>query len=527
MKLRIFLLLLALSSVAAFSQSIQWKDQNIYGNLILTNLTPTTVPYLDGSRIVQSSATTPTELGFVHNVTSSLCGINQSCTETNKSISGSSNTLTNIPLSAFTNLGTTTTLLHGNAAGNPSFSAVSLTADVSGITPVANGGTGVNNLTSASVIIGAGTSAVTFVAPGTSGNVLTSNGSTWASTASAAGGSYSSSNALANGGLKSSVGSSALTITLTQADGSTAPNTGTAAVIVYFRNATAATGAFASVSQTSTLAITVNSSATLGQTSAMAAYVWVYALNDAGTMDLCVNGGDPFDDTNLVAATQISAAATSASVLYCASAHTGSKPIRLIGRCLETEATAGTWASNCTELDLNPIPKKAFVAEIDGGAIAVAATGTALTKGTVTSGNDHFWYRRDGRYMYSHLVYQQTVGSGAAGTGIYIVTLPSSLAIDNTTETKFLANSSNTASDNTAAMGVSFLPGSGHMADESDTIHGNCVPRMYSTTQVAFECDFNTTWAQWGVGNIQFNKIFGYTMDIGPIPIKGWWNYGP
>jgi len=37
--------------------------------------------------------------------------------------------------------GTATTLLHGNAAGAPSYSAVSLTTDVTGILPVANGGT--------------------------------------------------------------------------------------------------------------------------------------------------------------------------------------------------------------------------------------------------------------------------------------------------------------------------------------------------------------------------------------------------
>jgi len=42
-------------------------------------------------------------------------------------------------------LGTTTTLLHGNAAGAPTFGAVSLTADVSGITPTANGGTGIGD----------------------------------------------------------------------------------------------------------------------------------------------------------------------------------------------------------------------------------------------------------------------------------------------------------------------------------------------------------------------------------------------
>lgn len=39
-------------------------------------------------------------------------------------------------------LGTTTTVLHGNAAGAPTFGAVALTADVSGILPVANGGSG-------------------------------------------------------------------------------------------------------------------------------------------------------------------------------------------------------------------------------------------------------------------------------------------------------------------------------------------------------------------------------------------------
>jgi len=40
----------------------------------------------------------------------------------------------------FVNQGTATTVLHGNAAGNPSFGAVSLTADVSGLLPLANGG---------------------------------------------------------------------------------------------------------------------------------------------------------------------------------------------------------------------------------------------------------------------------------------------------------------------------------------------------------------------------------------------------
>jgi hypothetical protein len=48
---------------------------------------------------------------------------------------------------------------------------------------VAQGGTGTTALTANNVILGNGTSAVQFVAPGTNGNVLTSNGTTWVSSA--------------------------------------------------------------------------------------------------------------------------------------------------------------------------------------------------------------------------------------------------------------------------------------------------------------------------------------------------------
>lgn len=53
-------------------------------------------------------------------------------------------------------------------------------------TPVSSGGTGAYTLTANNVILGNGTSAVQFVAPGTAGNVLTSDGTTWASGAAAA-----------------------------------------------------------------------------------------------------------------------------------------------------------------------------------------------------------------------------------------------------------------------------------------------------------------------------------------------------
>jgi hypothetical protein len=80
-------------------------------------------------------------------------------TLTNKTINGSSNTVTNVPLST----------------------------GVTGTLPVANGGTGATTLTANNVLLGNGTSAVQVVAPGTAGNILTSNGTTWTSAAAASG----------------------------------------------------------------------------------------------------------------------------------------------------------------------------------------------------------------------------------------------------------------------------------------------------------------------------------------------------
>jgi hypothetical protein len=66
---------------------------------------------------------------------------------------------------------------------NKSISAAQIN---SGTLGVARGGTGASTLTANNVLLGNGTSALQAVAPGTSGNVLTSNGTTWTSAAPAA-----------------------------------------------------------------------------------------------------------------------------------------------------------------------------------------------------------------------------------------------------------------------------------------------------------------------------------------------------
>ena len=95
---------------------------------------------------------------------------------TNASSASAARTNLDVPATAGTGAtGTWGISVTGNAAG------------LSSTLAVASGGTGLATLTANNVILGAGTSSPTFVAPSTSGNVLTSNGTTWASSAAAGG----------------------------------------------------------------------------------------------------------------------------------------------------------------------------------------------------------------------------------------------------------------------------------------------------------------------------------------------------
>jgi len=114
-----------------------------------------------------------------------------------------------------------------------------------------------------------------------------------------------------------------------------------------FRSTTLGTGT-PTVLNVGTLNLTIPTGATLGAINAVSArFVWAVA-NNAGTPVLCVAnaaGGLQMDETNLISPTTISAGATSNATWYSASSVAANSAYRIIGISDNTQATAGTYAT--------------------------------------------------------------------------------------------------------------------------------------------------------------------------------------
>jgi hypothetical protein len=159
-----------------------------------------------------------------------------------------------------------------------------------------------------------------------------------------------------NLGLASSVASNQLTIALKQANG-TDPAAGSGAVKVSFRNVASNVGLYSEISATSALSITVSAGSTLGMQSNATGFVYVYALNNSGVLELAVSA-KIYDDGSLVSTTAEGGAggADSGTLIYSATA-LSSVPVRLIGRLKVNQSTAGNWAASATEISVVPFLK--------------------------------------------------------------------------------------------------------------------------------------------------------------------------
>jgi hypothetical protein len=210
------------------------------------------------------------------------------------------------------------------------------------------GGTGQSSYTTGDVLYASGAAAISKLGIGTAGQFLkvgASSAPEWANLASS-----NLSYVLENLAVACSVGSGALTVALKGQNGS--DPAGANEVKIGFRSATLTSGVFNVRSVTAALSVVISSGSTLGNRSAVAEYLYVYALDNAGTVELAVSG-IRLDEGSLHSTTAEGAlgAADSPSVLYSTTARTN-VPIRLLARLQSTQATAGTWAAVPTEIAL-------------------------------------------------------------------------------------------------------------------------------------------------------------------------------
>jgi hypothetical protein len=240
-----------------------------------------------------------------------------------------------------------------------------------GILAGTNGGTGVSNAGDLTY----GSNDITFTTTGATSVTLPTTG-TLATTADIAAAGTSSSYDLKNLGLSAAVAANALTINLETADGSTDPSGGSP-VSVGFRSSTADSGAYNVRTATAATSITISSGSTLGHASAVAHYIYVYAIDNAGTIELAVSSVMFDDGTRITTTAEGGAgAADSRAAIYSTTARTD-VPLRMIGRLLVTEATAGTWATAPSEVSLVPFNIKPIIAlySSNNGATLEAAGG--------------------------------------------------------------------------------------------------------------------------------------------------------
>lgn len=238
-----------------------------------------------------------------------------------------------------------------------------------------------------------------------------------------------------NLGIAATVGSSAMTIAIKTDSGSDA--SGTDRVSVGFRNATSATGQFTSVDITGALSTVISSGSTAGQSNGVAAYIYVYLINNSGTAEIAWSRS-LYDEGSVVSTTAEggAGAADSAATIYSTTARSN-VPLRLVGRLLNTQTTAGTWATAPSEISLVPFNTQLVYARYSTNA------GQAVTDGNTVvfedlSQDTHNAYNTStgvftapiaGLYLINAVLTTQSVTAGAIGQS-FAVRFRTSGAID-------------------------------------------------------------------------------------------------
>jgi hypothetical protein len=411
------------------------------GYLILRDLTPSKVLFVDSNYKLQSSSADSDDLGNISGLGSSACGINDTCTLTNKSMSGSANTFTNIPLTtavtgSLSNLNTTadsastglaivardsngdfaarivTAALVGNVTGNLTGNVTgnvtgNLTGNVTGNVSGSSGSTTGNAATATALAAnGANCSAGQFpLGVDASGAVescstsLSGNASTATALAvnpSACSAGDFVSDIAADGTLTCATPTASVDqpfdITNIGIDVSVASNEMTIALKQSDGSTDCSSGSGAC--NISYRSVTSGSG---GYTTVATTGSLTLVVPSGATLGSCsgcthyyyvyaINNGGAnelavsmakWDQGTVQTTTTIGTGADSNSGFYSTTGRT-SKPIRVLARIKVTEATAGTWATDAAEISIWPFQFQ-----------QVYASYTTATAGSYSTSNEH------------------------------------------------------------------------------------------------------------------------------------------
>ena len=235
-----------------------------------------------------------------------------------------------------------------------------------------------------------------LVAPGTSGNILTSNGSAWVSSAPA-----NINSRICP--IIASIGSNALTVTLNP-------------IILDFRDSILSNGIPSTRTVSSAISVTVSNGSTLGTISGIQSRIAVLALDlGNGVVELAVvnmAGALNLDETTLVSTTAEggSGGADSANVIYSTTARVN-VPFRVVGYVESTQSAAGAWAAS-----------PSTVQGYGGQALAAMSTigyGQTWQDVTASRAQATTYYNTTGKPIYVQIAFGGSSGASARGL-IYV-----------------------------------------------------------------------------------------------------------
>lgn len=234
-----------------------------------------------------------------------------------------------------------------------------------------------------------------------------------------------------NIGITATVAASAMTVGIVGADGNALSATNYA--LVAFRSATSATGTPTERTATAITSVVIPSGATMGTINAVAATFNVWLIDNAGTIEIAVANQGAVSTDGRITTVAIDTASDSNNVFYSNSARTN-VAARLVGAVVNTQATAGTYATSPSSILLDGCPLKYQTASTEWATYTLSITGSTSnpTKANVKTADNAIW-RRSGDTMHIKYEYSHASNTGAAaGSGVYRFSIPSGYTIDYT-----------------------------------------------------------------------------------------------